>query len=351
MDRKLFLTLTTFSLLIFSLYLIFSIIVPFLRPLSWAAVVGIMTFPLYRRLHARLHGRDLLAASLMTPAVILTMVLPVMGLVFFLTQDVTEIHQLLLKGTMPGGPDFIDRLKSFPIVAPLLEGIAPNLVKFDFQLNRALYLAAEKAMAFLLGYSMEIVKNFVGFGIKLALMVITLFCIFKDGDGFQQRLWSIVPIREENKELLIGTFKNVLSAVIYGVFLTCVLQGMLGGISFWFFGLPSPILAGTLMAIAALFPLGTTLFWIPGAIYLFFQGEILQGVLLLAWGMLVISSVDNVLRPLFISGRGKIPLLAIVLGVMGGLAAFGFIGVIVGPGVLALSLAISDVYQTEPEEG
>lgn len=347
MDRKIFLTLATFALLLSALYLVFSIIAPFLRALAWAAVIGIMTFPLYRRLRARLHGRNLLAASIMTPAVTLTLVLPMMVLIFFLTLEVAEIHRLLANGSMAGTPDIATRLKGLPVVAPLLEWIAPYLVKFDFQLNHALSLTSEKAMTFLLAYSAEVLKNFIAFAIKLALVVIALFCLYRGGEEFLARFWSVVPIGEENKERLIATVKNVLTAVIYGIFLTSALQGILGGIGFWFCGLPSPVLSGMLMAIAALFPVGTALFWVPGAIYLFFQGEVLKGVLLLAWGILVVSSVDNVLRPLFISGRARIPLLAVILGVLGGLAAFGFIGVIAGPLVLALFLSLFDIYRAE----
>jgi predicted PurR-regulated permease PerM len=130
---------------------------------------------------------------------------------------------------------------------------------------------------------------------------------------------------------------------MYGVILTCLVQGTLGGLGFWVAGLPSPFLFGTLMAICAPIPLiGTALVWLPGAIYLLMQGQMLHGLLLIAWGVLVVSSIDNIIRPLFISGKAKLPILVIVFGVLGGIWAFGLSGVVAGPVILAIIMVFFD---------
>jgi len=141
----------------------------------------------------------------------------------------------------------------------------------------------------------------------------------------------------------------VLGAVMYGVILTCLAQGALGGLGFWVAGLPSPLLFGTLMAICAPIPfVGTALIWLPGAIYLLIQGQMLPGLLLIAWGVLAVSSIDNILRPLFISGKAKLPILVIVFGVLGGILAFGLSGLVAGPVVLAIIMVFFDAAREEP---
>jgi predicted PurR-regulated permease PerM len=131
-----------------------------------------------------------------------------------------------------------------------------------------------------------------------------------------------------------------------------MVQGALGGLGFWAAGLPSPFLFGTLMAICAPIPfVGTALIWAPGAIYLLIQGKTMAGLLLIAWGVVAVSSIDNVIRPLFISGRAKLPILLIVFGVIGGLLAFGLAGVVAGPIILAVSLIFFEVYRAETAAG
>jgi predicted PurR-regulated permease PerM len=203
----------------------------------------------------------------------------------------------------------------------------------------------KKIAAFLLGFSTAILKNFFLMIIKLVLMVITLFFLYRDGEAFLQRFLSVIPLEEAESDALLDTVRRVLSAVIYGILLTCLVQGILGGIGFWFSGLPSPILFGALMAVAALVPVvGTALIWLPGALWLFARGEVVMGIVLLAWGMIVVGMIDNLLRPLFISGRAHLSLFIIALGVLGGVFAFGPLGVVTGPIILALFLAVFEIY-------
>jgi len=140
----------------------------------------------------------------------------------------------------------------------------------------------------------------------------------------------------------------VLGAVMYGIVLTCLVQGTLGGLGFWVAGLPSPILFGALMAICALIPIiGTALIWLPGALYLLMHGQTMYALLLIAWGVVVVSGIDNIIRPLFISGIAKLHILIIVLGVLGGILAFGITGVVAGPVILALVLVFFEESRQE----
>lgn len=348
MDRRVFFALAVFAILLFHLWLVYSIVAPFLRAMGWAGVIGILTYPLYRRLRSRLGGREILAASVMTPAVVLTLVLPVVGLVVFLTQELTQLFAYLQALPEGEGLTLFDNLRQHPVLGPWLDRIHHLLARLGIDPEKNLLPAVDKATAFALSYSTEIVRNFFIFCIKLLMLVITLFFIYRDGERFEEQFWSVIPLDEEHKLRLAGTVKRVLNAVIFGILLTCMVQGVLGGIGFWFCGLPSPMLFGAMMAVAALVPVvGTALFWFPGAAYLILQGEVARGVVLLAWGALVVSSVDNVIRPFFISGKAHIPVLVVALGALGGLVSFGLLGVVLGPLVLSLFVALFDIYKAQ----
>ena len=346
MDRKVFFALVAFSFLLFLLYLLYAILAPFLVPLGWAAVIGVMTFPLYRKVHRLLHGQDMAAAWLMSPLVVLTLVLPVIALAFSLANEAAQVYRFIEGATAGGKLLVLENVKQHPSVAPWVERIKPFTELLDIDLNATMVPAMQKVASFVLGYSTAIVKNFFTFFVKLILMVITLFFIYKDGDRFQREFWSVIPLREEDKRVLIDTVKRVLSAVIYGIFLTCLVQGALGGVGFWFSGLPSPLLFGAMMAVCALVPLvGTALIWLPAAIYLFLQDEMVKGLILLAWGAFVVGSIDNFIRPFFISGKARLPVLVIAIGALGGLFSFGLLGIVIGPILLALFIALFEIYK------
>lgn len=354
MDRSHFFALTAFSSFALILYLVYAIVAPFLAPLGWAGVIGVLTFPLYRRLRSRLGGREMLAAGIMTPAMVLTLVIPVVGLTLFLVQEAALAYNFLEKAAADGGEGLIRGIQEHPLIRALLARLEPYTGPVDFEIDQALLPGVQEMAAKVLGYSKAVVKNFFLFTLKLILMVIALFFIYRDGERAQRQFLAVIPLTPAHKEMLVETVRRVLTAVMYGVFLTCLVQGMLGGIGFWVAGLPAPALFGAIMAVCALIPVvGTGLIWLPASIYLLLNGEVMKGIGLMAWGFLAVSSIDNVIRPFFISGKAKLPVLVIAIGGLGGLAAYGVLGAVVGPIMLALFLALFDIYrgEVEAEEG
>jgi len=355
MDRKVFFALVAFAALLGYLYLVFTILGPFMRSLAWAVIIGLATFPLYRRLRSRLGHHHLLSAAVMTPAVLLVFVLPVSILILMMTQEVTGIYQVLEQEVAKGGPMSFDRLQDIHVVRSLAERLQPYLEQFGINFREALQMGTGKVMGFLLDYSSAMVRNSLAFTVKVVLMVMTLFYIYKDGEVLLERFWSVVPISDDNRTMVAGTVKRVLVAVIYGVFLTCLVQGIISGIGYWLFDLPSPLLFGALTAVAAMIPfVGTALVWVPAVGYFFLEGEVSRGLFLFFWCFALVVPADNLIRPFFISGRGQLSLLVVALGLLGGLAAFGFIGIIIGPLVLSLFRAFLDIYRGQlvlPEDG
>jgi predicted PurR-regulated permease PerM len=347
-DRKVFLALVNFAFLLGALALVVVIVGPFLRALLWAGVVGLLTYPLFRSLRRRLNERNSLAAVIMTPLVVAMLVLPVVGLIFLLTQDVSQFYHFMEEQSALKPRALRLELSGHPWLQSLLKQLQPTLEKYGLFSDRPFLDALQKVMSYLLNYSAAIFKNLLGFIVKLMLMVVALFFIYRDGETFQRNFWAVIPLDESHKRLLAETVKNVLLAVIYGLFLTSLIQGLLGGLGYWVCGLPSPLLLAVLTAAAALIPVvGAALIWAPAAGYLLIQGQIMPAVGLLLWGALVVSAIDNILRPVFISERGHLPILAVALGVLGGLAAFGFVGLIVGPLTLALFLELFRIYRLQ----
>ena len=343
MDRTLYITLLACSVTLLFIYLLFVVISPFLAAIVWAGAIGITTYPLYEKLLARCHERENAAAALMTAAVSLTMVVPLLGLVFTLSKEAALAYHYLEQMSSGTAGLSLEGLLNHPVVVLWREKLRPLTGPLDLELNEMVLPAIKQAVASILSYSTNLVTNFLGFLFRLGLMVITLFFIYRDGQHFLRRFWQVVPIRATLRATINATVHRVLKAVIFGVILTCMVQGALGGFGFLVAGLPSPLLFGTLMAICAPIPfVGTSLIWLPGAIYLLTQGELLPGILLIAWGGLVVSTIDNIIRPWFISGKAKMPILLIVFGVLGGFLAFGLSGLVLGPVVLSIILVFLD---------
>jgi predicted PurR-regulated permease PerM len=348
MDRTLFTTLLAYTLTVLMCYLLFTILAPFLTTVVWAGAIGIISYPLYEKLLVRCRNRETLTALLMTTLVVMALIIPVVGLIFTLARETAQAYQYLENVTSGSSGIAMENILRHPLIAPWLERIQPLTGALNMDPAGMLLPAIKKGVASLLNYSTGIVKNFLGFLIKLVLMLITLFFIYRDGRHFVQRFWLVVGIKENLRATIATTTTRVLGAVMYGILLTCLVQGMLGGLGFWIAGLPSPFLFGVLMSICAPIPLvGTALIWLPGAIYLLAQGKTIHGVLLIIWGLAIVSSIDNVIRPLFISGKAKLPILVVVFGVLGGLLVFGLTGVVAGPVIVALFLVFFESYRGE----
>lgn len=349
MDRSLFTTLLAYTFALLIAYLLYTILAPFMGALVWAGAISVITFPLYEKLLTRCKGREIPAAGLMTAAVVLAVIIPLVGLIVTVSREAALAYQYLENATADGSGLALGNLLTHPAVIPWLERIKPLTSSLNLDPDAMLLPAVKKGLAALLNYSTGILKNFFEFLFKLMLMVISLFFFYKDGAKFLERFWRVVDIREGLKTTICDTVKRVLGAVMFGIVLTCLVQGILGGLGFQVAGLPSPILFGALMAICALIPvIGTALIWLPGALYLLMHGQTLRALLLIAWGVIAVSGIDNILRPLFISGIAKLHILIIILGVLGGILAFGITGVVAGPVILALVLVFFEESRQEP---
>lgn len=354
MDTKVFWALVAYTIALLFLYLLLRLLAPFSVSLVWACVIGTATFPLYERLRGRFRGRDGAASAVMTLLVFLVFVLPTAGLVVLLAGEAADAYRFLESAAASGRISGLDSIRSHPSVAPWIARGDSLLRALDLDVGKDLLPAVKQAVSSLLGFARGLLANVFLSLFNLVMTLVALFFIYRDGRRLQEEFWSAVPFPEADRQALKTNLSRVLTAGVIGILGTCLAQGLLGGVGFWIAGLSSPVLFGSLMAVASLVPfVGTALFWLPGGVYLLLAGKTAKGIFLLAWGAVAVGSADNVIRPFLIGGKADLPFSLMALGAIGGFAAFGLMGVVVGPVILSLSLAFFGMYKARvrPDAG
>jgi len=322
-------------------YGLFLILKPFVGPILWATLLAFLLFPLNRSLRRKFPGRPGLAAFLLTAGVTLGIVIPVALVgVAFAGQAADLIQRLsdTARRYRIASPRDILR---HPVLSRAVDWVSDRVPVTVAEIQEWIVTAAREGLKFVATNSRFVFLGALGAVIGLALMLFILFFFFRDGEGLGRRMLGLVPLAEERKARLLKHLADVTRAVVFGSLLTALIQGVLVGIAFAVAGLPSPIVFGVLAGVASLIPMvGTLLVWGPGAIVLMAQGRWGWAIFMLVWGGVVVGLADNFLRPIFISGRAEIATLPVFIGVIGGLAAFGAIGLVLGPLVIALALAL-----------
>ena len=334
------------SLTFLSIYLLYQILLPFLSPIIWAILLAMVFYPVFVKLRRVLRKREVLSAIVMTLLVLIIIVLPFSLLMTSLASEVVDLyHQVEEMGKTGQIQAYFERLKE----APVLRGIVAALgQRIDFSHLDPLPLLLKnlnQISTFIFNQTTVLLKGFSTLIAGFFFTLLALYYLFKDGSQLFERLKETVPLPSKEKDLLIQRFKDMIYATIYGGILIAIIQGALGGLSFWVLGLPSPIFWGTAMALLSFIPVGgTALVWVPAGIILLIGGAILKGLILLALGVFVISMVDNLLRPFFISAKTNIHPLLLFFAVLGGIQAFGLIGLVAGPLIATLFLTMVEIY-------
>jgi predicted PurR-regulated permease PerM len=323
------------------LYLLARILRPFFGPILWALLLAILLFPVNTWLRGKLHGRRGPAALLLTFAVTLGIVIPATLLMLVFVRQAAE---LLARVSELAGRYQIEKpqdLLRIPAFGRLVQWIDAKTPFSAAEFQQWLVNAARSILELAVSGGRSVLLGAVGAVVGLLLMLFILYFFFRDGDEMALRMLRLVPLEDSRKGRLVAHLSAVMKAVVFGALATAVVQGGLVGIAFWIAGLPSPVVFGFLTSLAALLPVaGTALVWAPATIALYAQGRPGWALFMLLWGAVLVGSADNFLRPRLISGRAQISTLPVFFGVIGGLAAFGPIGLFVGPLVIALALAL-----------
>lgn len=315
----------------------FLVLREFLLTLTWALIIAYVAWPLYRRLRQQLKGNAMLSAALMTTIIATAIFLTVFWLVAMLQDELKNAYQTLVSGFSRGGfrlPDFISRM-------PWLGNTAQEwLDRLTDDRAQAMAQFADWAQQ----WSGEFAKFLGGIGryvMKLGVILVTVFFCFRDGDeAVRQLQLGLVRFLGKYQHVYLQAAGQTTRAVVYGLVLAALGQGILAGLGYAVAGVQAPVLLGAVTALLALVPMGATLVWMPLGIMLMLTGQPWHGIGLLLWGFLAVSTVDNLIRPLVISGAGRIPFLVVLFGVLGGLSTFGAVGLFLGPVILAVLLAV-----------
>jgi predicted PurR-regulated permease PerM len=318
-----------------------------LWPLSgavlWGTAVAIMFAPVNRRLLTAMRQRRSLAALATLTIILVMVILPLTLLTASLLQEAYAVYTRIQSKDLDFGRYFeqvVDALPSW--AAHLLDRFGlTNLGAVQERLSTSLL----KGSQLLAAQAINIGQNTFDFVVSLFVMLYLLFFLLRDGDELSRRIAQALPIRPEHQRALLATFTTVIRATVKGNLVVAVLQGALGGLIFWLLGIHAPLLWAALMAILSLLPaVGAALVWLPVGIYFLATGSVWQGVVLIAYGILVIGLVDNVVRPMLVGQDTKMPDYIVLIATLGGIAIFGINGFVIGPVIAAMFMAAWDIF-------
>jgi predicted PurR-regulated permease PerM len=327
-----------------TVYLSFVIARPFLTPILAATLLAIAIYPLFLRLSRYLKNRGA-AALVMTLLVLVAIVVPGVLIVDRLAQEVTALYGWLNeKQSLEGGW----REYASSLVDPALEWLAVRTGISQEQLKETVLTRLRALSAALVNWGKSLVINIGETVVDTVIMLLTLFFLLRDGERIRDRIGSILPIEVHRYRELLETISASIAANIYGVLAVAAAQGTLGAIGYTIAGLPSVIIWSVATAVFSMVPLaGAASVWITATVYLLVIGKWGKAIFMVAWGAGVISTADNIVRPLVLSGRVKLHTLLIFFSLLGGVKAFGIIGLFTGPIIVSVAMALLKILEEE----
>jgi predicted PurR-regulated permease PerM len=328
---------TIIGLLIGGLLLLsYVVLQPFLVPVIWALILAYVTWPLYVKLRRLMRSQQTLSALTMALLLAVTFVVPLTWLAMLMRHEVTGAYEVLT-AYFARHPHLPASIQSIPWLGDWLQDFLERMGRDPQALRVELGSWADQSLG-------EIRTVIGGLGrnvVKIFFSLLTVFFVYRNGEQLAAQVREVLQqILGDRIRDYLAAIGDTTSAVVYGIVLAAVAQGILAGFGYWFTGLKAPALLGALTAVAALIPFGAPFVWASAGIWLLITDHTGAGIGLLLWGALAVSWVDNLIRPLIISNATRVPFLLVMFGVLGGLAAFGLVGLFVGPVILAVLMAV-----------
>jgi predicted PurR-regulated permease PerM len=332
-------SLMLMAVTVIGLYLCYRLTLPFLSALAWALALGVVFLPFQRWLERKVKQRTV--AALISVTLIGGVVL---GLVFFVGQrlvvEATAGAELIRSRVESG--EWRQELSVFPRLEPVADWLErQDLIGVTTAVATWMTTTGSR---FITGSLIEV--------IALVMTFYFLFFVLRDHQGAMQLLRSLPPLTPAEMERMFRKVGDTVYATVCGTLAVSAVQGLLGGLMFWILGLPAPLLWGVIMALLAIVPvLGPFVIWIPAALYLVIQGSMWKALILVVWGVLVVGTSDNLLRPVFVGQRLKIHTLSVFVSVVGGVIAFGASGIVLGPVILSITTELLEVWHRRAAAG
>ena len=344
---------TTFLVLCLGLLGLLGLLLhPFLLPILWAVVLTRICYPLYRRLLVLLRGQETLAAALLTLAVMALLIAPVVYVVLLAVQESLDAYQTVASWAEAGGlRTLTDSIAEWPVMGRLSQEVLGRLIVNSGEVEANLLEAGRAVSSFVLTHVANMGRRTVLFVTNFFVMLFTLFFLLRDGQHFYARLYRALPLEEAHKARLFDQLDAMVVAVVIGTLATAGLQGLVAGITYFLLDIPFAAFLGVLSALFALFPVGgTALVWGPLVLYLLAAGLYGKALILLVIGGGLVGLMDNLLQPFLIGSQARLPVLFLFFATVGGIALFGFLGLILGPVVFAAVMATLQIYEEEYED-
>jgi len=312
---------------------------PLYGAVFWGAIFALIFTPLFLRLLKAMKGRRTLAALSAVGIILVLVIIPLALIGVLLMQEASAVYQRVQSGELSFASYFQQVFNALPgWVTGLLERFGMNSTGV---IQDRLSQALSRGSQFIAAQALSIGQNAFDFVVSFFVMLYLLFFLLRDGAALARRIHESVPLEADIKHDLAVKFVTVIRATVKGNVLVAALQGALGGLIFWLLGIHAPVLWGTLMAFLSLLPaVGAALVWVPVAIYFLVTGAIWQGLALIAFGVLVIGLVDNILRPVLVGKDTKMPDYVVLVSTLGGMSLFGLNGFVIGPVVAAMFMAV-----------
>jgi len=327
------------------LYLCFLMIKPFLPAVAWTLFLTIIFYPIHQRIARAVRSANL-GALLSCLAVMSVVVVPAVLMLMALVGDLIDAYHLVEQRILSGAW----RLSLNPEHNTLLSRSVGWLGRYidlsGLNLPSLILENLQRLSGYLVSRSSALITQFSSLIFDAVLVFFSMYFLFRDAGVMTAKLQDLIPLPHNETSEIFQRMRETIHATIYGGVAVALAQGLLGALAFWFLGLPSPVIWGVVMFFFSFLPVvGASLIWIPAAIVLIAQGNIWKGIFLLGWGTLVISMVDNIVRPLVIGGRTRLHTLLIFFSILGGVKVFGFVGLIMGPVVLSVALALIEIFK------
>jgi len=328
-------TLLSYGMLLFLAYLLYLVFDPFLVPLAWAGILAVFLHPVCERLRRRMGPTR--AALATTLAVTLLLIVPALLLLSLFVREALSATAVVQRALLAGPSSSITRLSDW------LRGHLPSLALYD--LPTALRRGAEGLATFLASQAGPILRNVAAFVFDFVVVLLALFCFFRDSQRVMDALRALLPFEPALRERLLQESRELIVGSVLVTLVVAGIQGTLGGLAFTIVGLPTPFLWGVALVFFSLIPVvGTALVWLPAALWLGWTGHWGKAAVLVAICSVVAGTVDNIVRPLLLRGRTQLSGFLVFIGVLGGLRVFGLLGIVLGPVVVATAAAVLDVY-------
>ena len=329
------------------LWATFRIIWPFATPVMLAAILVTLTYSLYRRLLARVHGRSWLAALIMLLGITFLLVIPLFLIAIALVHEANMLIQNLQSGEAQQFLARLDLTNRLAFLRRWIPGFDPATVNPQHLLLPIL----QEIPGWVARNGTAVVGGIAGLLIAFFLLLLATYFFYVEGETIMTELAVLSPLPERYDREFASQFKNVVDATFRGYVITALAQGIVTAIGLVIAGVPAALFWGAVATVMSLVPfVGVAAVWVPATIYLYVsaaagKGAYWQPIFLTVWGLAVVSTIDNVVRPFAMRGKSQLPAIPLLFSVLGGMQAFGFIGLVIGPLVFSLLMSIIDIYK------